>query len=212
MYIVPKRNDRAIFIGPTGSGKTTLAHVLLNFYGDVLIVDPKHQWEARKEDLLAHNLHELETALDKAADEHRHVVYIVPEEHLLRRNASELDKVADMALQRGDTTLYYDELYFVASGNDFAERAPRYFAAVTTGRSKGVGVWASVQRPRWIPLIALTETDVRATFFLRNAGDRQSVENTMGNDIPWEVLRRNKHSFVMADDMETTIPLKLTFK
>lgn len=205
----PKSNERCVFVGPTGSGKTVLARTMLRGRENVLIVDPKGQWETSPGDLVAKNLKDLEAKLNFARKDGRRVVYKVPREHLLPYNAAYLDDVARMVLERKHTLLYYDELVFVASATDFARRAPNFYFAMTTGRSSGVGVWGSVQRPSHVPSIVFSETEYRATFYLRKESDRDRMEETMGDDIPWDVLRANRYAFVFADDLDITKPLTL---
>lgn len=217
-FLIPKATDRAIFVGPTGSGKTRLAEYMLAFYRNVVIVDPKRGWFFKRNKTsetgyinrfkqpiyVAEDLDALADALNEQREKPHHVLYRVPKEHTVREHSDKLDEVAAMVFERGHTTLYYDELYTVANGSDFQRRAPNYFYCVTQGRSKKIGVWGSVQRPSWIPLIALTETEVRSTFFLRSGDDRKRMDKVMGDGIPWERLQRFHHSFVQANDMETT--------
>lgn len=211
MLLFPKHDERVVFIGPTGSGKTTLARFMLSLQEDVLFVDFKHREPLRADDLEAVDLVSLHNALDRASETGQRVLYRVPSDHLLPQNARQLDYVAKLALERGDTLIYYDDLVHVARGNDFFERAPFYYLAVTTGREKRVRVWGSVQRPTWIPLIALSESDLRATFYLRATEDRKRVQSFMG-ELPWNVLQREQHSFVMATDLKTTNPLRLDIR
>lgn len=229
-FLIPKPTDRAVFVGPTGSGKSVLAEMLLSYVtarlsANVVIVDPKHGWEfhrAKNETgyvnkykqplYVASDLDELEDALDEQRENGFQVLYQPPKEHLVRQNADKLDEVASIVFDRGHTTLYYDELYMVANGSDFQRRAPNYFYCVTQGRAKKIGVWGSVQRPSWIPLIALTETEVRSTFYLRNADDRKRMEKVLGDGVPWEKLQKFPHSFVQANDMEITGVNRLQFQ
>jgi|SRR6185437_1612303 len=229
--LIPRSNNRACFVGPTGSGKTVLARFCLGFYSNVIAVDPKHDWQIvgsrnsptgyaypnkpeyvtlrNRPVYLATDLNELRECMDEQREQPYHILYRPPREHLIAANADKLDEVAGLVLERGHTTLYYDELYYVANGSDFQKRAPNYFYCVTTGRSKKVGVWASVQRPSWIPIIALSETDIRSTFFLRHADDRKRMEKLMGDGVPWDKLRTWRHSFVQANDMDSTNTMKL---
>lgn len=210
MNILPPSDRNFTIVGPTRCGKSVLARQLLYRNPQVVVVNPKHDWKTRKGDYLATNLSELEKSLDKMADnDYRHVVYNVPTEHLQRNNSHELDKVAEMVYYRENTILYYDELYFVAGPSDFEIRSPWFFRSIIAGNGKGVGVWGCVQRPTWIPLAVLSETTMRATFNLRKRTDRSRMEELLGEEIPWGVLKANRHSFVIGDDMETSPPLKL---
>ncbi|MGH7745880.1 MAG: hypothetical protein ACREQ5_14035, partial [Candidatus Dormibacteria bacterium] len=64
----------------------------------------------------------------------------------------------------------------------------------------GVGVWASVQRPRWVPMISLTESDLRISFYLRSREDRSRMDSVMGDGVPWDSLQKTPHSFVAGTD------------
>lgn len=208
-----KRSNRVVIVGPTGCGKSVLARKLLAQQDQAIIVDPKHQWKPRKGDHLATNIKELKSALNKMRGEDgNHVVYRVPREHLLPQNAEFLDQVPALALERKNTLLFYDELVFVAGSSDFFRRAPNFYYAMTTGRGLGVGVWGLAQRPTWIPVIVFSESDYRATFYLRKRTDRARLEEFLGDEIPWGVLRAKKHSFVIGDDMKTSPPLRLSLQ
>lgn len=221
--IFPQPQQRFIIIGPTRSGKTTLAENIFRLpqYSHVVIVDPKHKWgyvndrDTIKEQVkqrklyLATNLPELKRAFLRAADDGKPVVYRVPEADLLPRNSANLDKVAHWVRQRKHTTLYYDELSFVASATDFMQRAPQFYYALVTGEADDIGIMGCIQRARWIPISALSESTVRATFFLRRASDRHYVEDFMGENIPWEYLQTHKYTFCMADDMHASPPMYL---
>lgn len=207
----PGSSERVVFVGPTRSGKTKLARTLLRGRPNVVVVDPKHQWEPEHADRLVKTLPHLETALNHSREDGRRIVYRPAKEHLLPSNGNLLDEVARLALERKNTLLYYDELVFVANATDFWKRAPHFYFAMTTGGGLGVGLWGSVQRPSHVPMIVFTESEYRATFYLRNKSDRDRMQDTMGDDIPWSTLRRNKYAFCFADDMDTTAPLRLKF-
>ena len=207
----PESNRNLVGVGPTRTGKTVVARALLADRKNVLLVDPKHEWKPRPQygDRVAKNLRELGKQLNRSRDDGRRVIYKPPKEHLLPGNSQYLDEVAYMALSRKNTLLFYDELVFVANGSDFTRRAPNFYFCLTTGNGLGVGVWGLCQRPTHIPLIVLTESTYRYTFYLRKQSDRDRMEELLGEDIPWEVLRRNRYSFVFGDDMDTSAPTRL---
>ncbi len=210
----PKPNERACFVGPTRCGKTMLARKLLVHYRNVIAVDPKHQFtwglDNPRFQRIALSLPDLTAQLAEveAARSGDAIIYRPPPDHLLPANAHLLDAVARIAWDRGGTLLYYDELYFVASSSDFANRAPFFFHCVTAGAGRGVGVWSAFQRPAWVPVVATSETDFRFVFYLRKRADRDRAEDMCG-DVPWNELQKNKHSFVWATDQELSSPQRL---
>jgi hypothetical protein len=211
----PKPNERACFVGPTRCGKTQLAKRLLVHYRNVIAVDPKHQfsWDLESNPRfrrIAYSLGDLRTQLEdvEKTQTGEPIIYRPPPAHLLPANAHELDAIAKIAWDRGGTLLYYDELYFIASSSDFANRAPFFFYCVTAGGQKGIGVWSAFQRPAWVPIIATSETDYRFVFYLRLKADRDRAEDMCG-DVPWSALQRVKHSFVWATDQELSTPQRL---
>lgn len=176
---------------------------------DYIIVDPKRQWDAPMniEARVVTQQKHLRSALSASARDAKPIIYRPSKADVLSEGWSGLcDEAAALALERRNTTLYYDELAYVASGSDFRQTAPNYYYAITTGRSHGVGVWGSVQRPAWIPRIALTESDMRYTFFLRTENDRKTVEGLMGDDVPWEALRQKRYAWYAASDREASGP------
>ncbi len=212
---LPPPNSRVAFVGPTRSGKTVLARSWLKYYDHVAVLDPKGQFSWKdgrpRYQRIATTWDRFRKLMELSAKDGFPVIYRPPSEDLLPQNADRLDRFYWYCLQRGNTTTYIDELYFLASGSDFATRAPWFFRAVTTGASHGVGVWSAFQRPSWVPLIALTETELRAIFYLRVAGDRERIGQSFG-EIPWDALRVQKHSFVLSSDewTSTIMRLKLT--
>lgn len=209
---LPPANSRVCFCGPTRSGKTYLARSWLRTYNNVAVLDPKRQFtwheHGKRFARIATTYRQFEKLMVKSEADGYPVIYRPPEEHLLPEHAEYLDGFFRYCLERRNTLAYVDELYYVASGSDFTKRAPFYFRAVTTGASKGVGVWSSFQRPTWVPLISLSETDMRAVFFLRFEADRKRIEENFG-PVPWDLLRMNKYSFVLSTDEWTSGVLRL---
>lgn len=212
---LPPPNSRVCFVGPTRSGKTFLARAWLKTYNNVAVLDPKGQFAWHESGprfgRVATSYRQFERMMVKSEADGFPVIYRPPSEYLLPQNAEYLDGFYQYCLERQNTLTYVDELYYVASGSDFTRRAPYYFRCVTAGASKGVGVWSAFQRPTWVPLIALTETEMRALFFLRFASDRERIEKNFGA-IPWDTLRREKHSFILSTDEWTSKVARLKRK
>ena len=209
---LPASDNRLAVYGPTGCGKTVLCETLLPLYDNVVKLDFKHHLVAHKGDLVVDNLTKLRKAMEKQDNEPRtQIIYRVPRESLLKENSASLDAVPALAMERGHTLLYYDDVVYVAGATDYQQRAPNFFYALTVGRGKGVGVWCVSQRPALIPISVHTESDLRITFYLRRDADRKRVEEAFGSDeIPWETMKVNKYSFVMGNDLAMTAPQKIT--
>lgn len=217
----PAGNERVCAIGPTGSGKTELMRVLLARLPSVIIIDPKHQFtwgrlaiaNPQRYGRMAHDLKTLVAQLHEIerANGTDPVIYRPPSLDLLPSNIARVDAVFEIALARRHTTVYVDEMsYLTGTASAFQEKIPNWFRAVTTGRSRGVGVWSAFQRPSNVPLLAMSESDVRISFFLRMKKDQQRAEELCG-PIDWELLQRTPHSFVWATDQYSSDPVKLQF-
>ena len=214
----PAPNNRVCFMGPTGSGKTELARALLKATPNVIVIDPKHEFDWKEatpryarvaydfKDLVSH-CRQIEQKGSGAP-----VIYRPPSGDLLPSNIARVDAVFNYALQRGGTTVYVDEMsYLTGSSSGFQDRIPHWFRAVTTGRSRGVGVWSAFQRPSNVPLLAMSESDYRIAFFLRLKKDQARAEELCG-PIDWQELADEPYSFVWATDRYSSSPVRLNLK
>lgn len=212
MNFFPECHKRVLIMGPNGSGKSELARVWLGVYDRVVIVDVKYDWRVANTDKIIAHPKEL---TKKLLHKYRHIVYRPDFGVLINsdtKNTREADEVPAKCLDIGDCTLYYDDLAFIAPDSSFISRCPNFYLAETTGRGLGVGTWCSTQRPHRIPIVALTESDRRATFFLRHSADRDRAKELISDDIPWHSLRKNEYSFYMSDDRSEYGPIKLAFR
>lgn len=223
---LPPGNSRVAFVGPTRCGKTFLARSWLRFYPHVIIIDPKRQWDWKPENEADRERFKLkasdwgtfnkllkEAANPKHENFKRPIVWRPPVDEL---EPEDLDRIYELAYHRGHTLVYMDELYFLTNGSSLGSKTPWFRACVTAGASRGVGCWSSFQRPAWVPLIALTETEVRAIFYLRNAGDRKRIDDSFmdsGNTVPWESLKptpQSRYKFVLSTDAWVTKPTRIS--
>ncbi|AEJ41354.1 hypothetical protein TPY_3202 [Sulfobacillus acidophilus TPY] len=134
--------DKVTIIGPNGSGKSFLALGYVAHMPSVIVHDPKHEIElpdfviiSRAEDMLRHP----------------RVIWRSPQ---LADPVDAGNWAGYAALQRKHTCLYLDEAALVTTANRIG---PWLRAAIITGRSQGVGVWAATQRPKDVSNLFFSE-------------------------------------------------------
>jgi energy-coupling factor transporter ATP-binding protein EcfA2 len=201
---LPRPDERVVFIGPTGSGKTYLAQHMLSKYQQVVVIDAKHdsktwsKWEKNKAVIKAGSLSQLERGLNEMRKGGGAVLYRPPFEHLRASGVEGIDVVFELAFRRGDTIVYIDDLVLLARNSAAFAKLPSYQDCVTCGRSKGVAIWSSIQRPARVPLISMTESEHQFAFYLRNGDDRRTTDDVLGDDPPvnWSQLRALKYSYM----------------
>jgi energy-coupling factor transporter ATP-binding protein EcfA2 len=220
------RNSRVLGVGPTGSGKSVLFRALLMAQRHAIIVDSKHGWNWETGDLrysrFAYSIRELVNHLraieeagtgDPVVYRPRRVTFADFDRGIgvfQRERNRDLNQLWAIALERGNTLVYHDEISLDVSASTFESTAPMWRELVITGRWRGVGMWCGSQRPQRIPLIASTEASDRFAFFLREKTDQERADHFCGGSVPWGVLAKHPHSFVWADDetMHSTTPLQ----
>jgi CheY-like chemotaxis protein len=199
--LLPGHTDRAVFVGQTGSGKTTLAEVLLRSRPWVVVLDIKGTlgWDGYR--LVRRILH-----LPARPQDAPRVIYRpVPAE---LRSSSVLDALAWWVYERGNTTLYVDELYGYLE--PFGGSVPAgLHACLTRGRERGVEVWCSTQRPFRIPLSVLSESEHVYVFRLRVREDRRRIEEVTGLEEERIAKLPKHHFYYCPQDGDPVGPLTL---
>jgi hypothetical protein len=189
-------NERAAFIGATGTGKTVLAKFLLGYLDRCIVIDPKHTFKL--------DGYKRGWTLPWLGNKFRIIV---------RPKPSDDERLAALlweAYQRRNVTIYVDEL---ASLEDrFPETIDILQEIARTGRERKVGLWSAMQRPRWVPRIFLTESETFFVFALRSKDDRANVAGFIGGEsddrkIPfhffWYVRPEEENPALMKLNIET---------
>ena len=192
---------RGVLVGMTGSGKTTLAQLLLEPYRFVAVIDPKG--------LLDWPGYERTTTLKQTLKSKAEKIIYAPEAIELR-NLEYIDAFFAWVYHRRNTFLYVDEVYAVSYRNEIP---PHYHSILTRGRERGNGLLSATQRPMLIPTVIMSEAENWYIFRLNMEGDRKKIEQAIG--LPQEeiqALPKRVFRFVKADEDMQSPALTLNLK
>jgi hypothetical protein len=205
--IAPKLTDRAVFIGQTGCGKSTLARELLRTRFRVWAIDVNGllEWGApdskysEGEYLVVNSIAEL---LEK--QEYPKILFQPSIDDA--DNFLVFDQFFHSAYLAGGVTVYVDEAYAVTN----KQVIPRYYkACLTRGRVRDIETWTSTQRPSGIPSFILSESENTYLFKLKYPADLKRAEQMTGiND---EYIRNlpKRHFCYIDGDGGVSYKLKL---
>lgn len=183
-HINIKADSRVAIVGKTGSGKTFAAWALLASVPRLLVIDPKGSlgdaYLTRKKqplwnltDIDSYNARRVVRAIERGEPGRLRIPPM---------NLPAYERYVNWAHSVGGITVYIDELYGYL-GKPTSTPPPALSSAYTRGREWGVGVWASTQRPRWIPGFFLSEAEWLLAFRLSKAADRAVVAEIGGDAL-----------------------------
>jgi hypothetical protein len=179
-HIAP--NDRVIILGRSGTGKTVLAQKLLLLVRNAIIVDTKMNdpgWDAVGEEVLARKIYKTGAGRWwwKPSDE-----FLADED-----NAEQF--FAWCYRRNGRRVVYLDELLDVAPRANSFPVSLKLLA--TRGRSAGVGLWSTTQRPVDVPKFALTEANHYFVFYLSDDDDQKTAQKMAGAHFDFARIKGN---------------------
>ncbi len=168
-------DERVMFVGKTGYGKTVLAKHFLTRMNRVLVIDPKHTFKLdgyrRAKSLPIYG-------------KDFHIVY--------RPRRDDDEHLGDLVYRLNkmrDVTIYCDELSTTA--DMFPYTTSMLADVARTGRERHVSLWNAVQRPRWTPRVFFTEAEVFFLFNLRSGEDRGYMAQFVGPEVIDQIEKFN---------------------
>jgi GTPase SAR1 family protein len=167
-------NDRAILIGATGCGKTTLARYLIEDqwkpYSVVYDAKGMISWPN-------HLLYTSFDSLQEVGEEEKRILFRPDVYEAL--NPKSQDVFFQWVYEQRNIRLYVDEAYALLGGSN-----PSFHlqACLSRGRERGISTIIATQRPKRIPLITMSEAEHFYIFRLNLLEDRIRTEELTGID------------------------------
>lgn len=206
-----RQGEHVSLIGPTGGGKTTCAKMLLPIRQYVCVLATKP-----KDELLTSFKRDGYTIVNDwpPADFVKRAVFW-PSVKRLRDNYNQADAIyhcLDTVYQSGGWCLYADEIRYLTQTLKLKQELEIMWLQ---GRSLGVSLVASTQRPAWVPL----EMYSQAThLFLWRDTDKRNL-NRLGEIggvdtdlVSYEVARLPKHDMLYVNTRDGTLAITNTHK
>lgn len=184
-----RSDERVLFVGKTGSGKTYLARYLTAPVPRLVVCDPKgrinsEEWRLRPYDDALRDLQDGKPARARIAPQYAE---------------EDWEPFFWQLLGIGNCIIYIDELYGV--GPSKGSRGLQ--ALYTRGRELGIGVWSATQRPTFIPIYARSEAEWVFQFQLNIFEDRERMYQTIGKKA---FTKLHDHQFIgYNDDMREPV-------
>lgn len=176
------KNNRAILLGRTGCGKTTLAKFLMNDQAKPysIVYDAKGMmnpvsWQNH------HFEYSFKTIQEINPQEKPRIIYQPDFEASIDSN--EQNEFFYWIYNRHNTRLYVDEAYSLLGG---INPSRGLLACLSRGRERGISTIISSQRPARIPAVTLSEAEHYYIFQLSHPADKQRVEDITNGKITSE--------------------------
>lgn len=162
-----RKDDRVFISGITGSGKTSLAEVLLEPVKRLIVIDMKdglQDWNLENYD---------DSYLRKIKSKDTFRVRITEKEDAF--------VMLNTAYAIGNVTIYIDEVVALIPEQT---KAPQIITDIwQRGRSRNISGWSSSQRPKNVPIVFLSEAQHIFTFRLNIEADRKRIYEVTGDKL-----------------------------
>ena len=174
--LVPGPEERALFLGQNGSGKSLGAlSLLIPIIGKkpIYIFDTKGEQHFDKlTRQLGENVASMHDRFRDVAKAETPVIIYRPDGREMA-DLDFIDRTNQWVYDRRNCLVLYDEVSQVTGGQ--VNPKPGFLNVYTRGRSRGIAVWANSQRPAYVPKVVYTEARRFYVYFLADVNDRKKV-------------------------------------
>lgn len=193
-----KQGEHLTMIGPTGSGKTTLALELITVHPYVAIIGTKQRDDTLEKFAKKHKHYRIINEFKKSTLDDTMIVW--PK---LKKDASNVGVQAvpirnslNTMFFQGGWTVFCDELWYLANRLK-QERILESFWS--QGRSSGLSLVGCCQRPSWIPRFAFSEPRYLLIGQMEDERDVETV--SQGTNVNRKILseivnKLERHEFI----------------
>lgn len=190
--LVIQPNDRSVFIGKTGSGKTYAGKMYARGFQNVMVLDTKGTFTWDKVPVVR--------TFDKLQKLGAGKFIYRPIDSEM--NEDYYDAFFEFCYKRGETVVFVDELAQVM--DSASDILPNWKNIMQRGRELNVGIMNCTQRPRGVPKMALSESEHTFCFRLKLEDDRKHVAEFMGREII-DVQLKKHGFFYMHESMDKAV-------
>lgn len=192
-FKIPSSTSRAVFVGKTGCGKTTLAKGILPLYKNVIVLDNKGMM--KESDWKGFTVFKDFDSLIKADDKTCPKRIFQPD--IFNQSLELFDSFFKWIYHRQNTVVYIDEVYSICESS---RQIPFYYKGILTrGRERGIACFSATQRPMDIPNVILSESEFYFVFQLRLDADREKVEKITGIRREYQAELEDFEFFIAND-------------
>lgn len=186
-----RQGDHAVIVGMTGSGKTTLAHSLLDRRGHAVML-------VTKPDDLPWTGWRTVTTADRISPRKAPKWRLMP---AYERAPLQFKRAFDLVWREGSWCLYVDETYHVQN----AGLQHHLVKLLTQGRSKRITVVSGVQRPSWVRREVFSESTHVFAFRAGDRRDLQALRDGVSDAFAAVVAELPKFTFAHVDKWDGRI-------
>lgn len=191
-----KQGEHVAICGPTGSGKTYSAQDILKLKKRVVVIATK----SKDETLDCYRGFKRRDTWPPDWNE-KLVLFWKKPKNLKDFRSAQIAIYGVMAdlYKYGSWTVYFDDLFFVSETLKLKEPLRMFYTQV---RSNDVSIVASIQRPFWVPVEAVSQSSYVLLFPTRDERDIKRVAEGMGlsfNELLEGVRSLKQYEFLLVE-------------